>query len=113
MEGGPAEAKRIRDYMDEFKPLRPLTLVIKQFLAQRGLNEVYTGGLGSYAIMLMVLSFLQMHPRPDVNSAKANLGVLLIEFLELYGCHFNYERVVISVRQGGRYLPKVRRCEQT
>eukprot|EP00035_Acanthoeca_spectabilis_P037367 m.44855 g.44855 ORF g.44855 m.44855 type:complete len:618 (-) comp8576_c0_seq1:857-2710(-) len=107
MEGGPAEAKRIRDYMDEFKPLRPLTLVIKQFLAQRGLNEVYTGGLGSYAIMLMVLSFLQMHPRPDVNSAKANLGVLLIEFLELYGCHFNYERVVISVRQGGRYLPKV------
>ena len=81
--GGPAEAERIESYMTQLPALRPLTLVVKQFLAQRCLNEVYTGGLGSYAIMLMVLSFLQMHQRPGARSARANLGVLLIEFFEL------------------------------
>jgi hypothetical protein len=107
MDGGPAEAARIRGYMDEHGPLRPLTLVVKQFLAQRRLNEVYTGGLGSYAIMLMVLSFLQLHPRGEATGADCNLGVLLIEFFELYGLHFNYERVGLSVRGGGSYFEKV------
>lgn len=46
--------------VEEMKPLRPLVLVIKQFLAQRNLNEVFTGGLGSYGILLMVYSFLQV-----------------------------------------------------
>jgi hypothetical protein len=36
-------------------------MIIKQFLAQRGLNEVYTGGLGSYAVLLIAMSFLQWH----------------------------------------------------
>jgi non-canonical poly(A) RNA polymerase PAPD5/7 len=64
MEGGPAEAERIQNYLTEYPPLRPLTMIIKQFLAQRGLNEVYTGGLGSYAVLLMTMSFLQRHPDP-------------------------------------------------
>lgn len=63
---GPQEADRILNYMIAFPPLRPLTLVIKQFLAQRGMNEVYTGGLGSYAVLLMTMNFLQQHPVRDV-----------------------------------------------
>ena len=35
-------------------------MVVKLFLNQRSLNEVYSGGLGSYAIVCMTVSFLQV-----------------------------------------------------
>lgn len=37
-----------------------LVLVLKQFLLQRDLNEVFTGGIGSYSLFLMAVSFLQV-----------------------------------------------------
>lgn len=39
---------------------RSLVLLVKAFLAQRGMNEVFTGGLGSYSIICLVISFLQV-----------------------------------------------------
>ena len=39
--------------------LRPLILVVKGFLSQRGLNDASKAGLGSYAVILMCISFLQ------------------------------------------------------
>lgn len=38
-----------------------------------------------------------------------NLGVLLMEFFELYGHYFNYEKTGISIRDGGTYFDKVTR----
>lgn len=37
-----------------------LTLVIKEMLSQLELNEAYTGGLSSYAVLLMVVAVLQV-----------------------------------------------------
>ncbi|KAK2463866.1 hypothetical protein APHAL10511_004171 [Amanita phalloides] len=91
--------------------LRSLIMITKAFLSQRSMNEVYTGGLGSYGIVCMAISFLQMHPkirRGEIDPDK-NLGVLLMEFFELYGCYFNYEEVGISVRNGGYYFQKKQR----
>lgn len=53
----------------------------------------------------MCISFLQLHPRHKVYE-NANLGVLLMEFLELYGRKFNYMKTGISIKNGGRYIPK-------
>lgn len=53
----------------------------------------------------MCISFLQLHPRHN-SYANANLGVLLLEFLELYGRKFNYMKTGISIKNGGRYIPK-------
>lgn len=39
-----------------------LIFVLKQFLLQRDLNEVFTGGISSYSLILMVISFLQVRP---------------------------------------------------
>jgi non-canonical poly(A) RNA polymerase PAPD5/7 len=88
--------------------LRSLVMIIKAFLNQRGMNEVYTGGLGSYSIVCLAVSFLQMHPkiRRGEIDAERNLGVLVMEFFELYGCYFNYEQVGISLRGGGTYFSK-------
>jgi len=75
------------------------------------MNEVYTGGLGSYSIVCLAISFLQMHPkiRRGEIDAERNLGVLVMEFFELYGCYFNYEEAGISVRDGGTYFSKKQR----
>jgi non-canonical poly(A) RNA polymerase PAPD5/7 len=91
--------------------LRSLIMVTKAFLSQRSMNEVFTGGLGSYSIVCMAISFLQMHPkirRGEIDPEK-NLGVLLMEFFELYGCNFNFVNVGISLREGGTYFSKTQR----
>lgn len=92
--------------MDKYPSLAKLVMVLKQFLYLRSLNEVFTGGISSYSLILMTISFLQLHPREDAHSDKANLGVLLLEFFELYGHHFNYLKVGIRVRDGGGYISK-------
>lgn len=54
----------------------------------------------------MTVSFLQLHPRYLQTDRDSNLGVLLIEFFELYGRHFNYMETAIRVKNGGTYITK-------
>lgn len=53
----------------------------------------------------MCISFLQQHPRQNTFT-NSNLGVLLVEFFELYGHKFNYMKTGISIKTGGKYIPK-------
>lgn len=89
MQSGVQSAELIKDFKCQYPVLAKLVLVLKQFLLQRDLNEVFTGGISSYSLILMCISFLQLHPRANLNPTT-NLGVLLLEFLELYGRKFNY-----------------------
>ena len=117
----------INQYLDVLPGSRELVLVVKAFLSQRSMNEVYTGGLGSYSVICMVISFLQVnvhlefvdipltdfqvHPKlrnSELNPLE-NLGTLLLEFFELYGRNFNYDEVGITIRRGGGYFSKRRR----
>lgn len=103
--------KMVLGFLKELPALRALVLIIKAFLVQRSMNEVFTGGLGSYSIVCLAVSFLQMHPkirRGEIDPSK-NLGVLMMEFFELYGCHFNYQETGISIQHGGSYFSKARR----
>uniref|UniRef100_M4AGM4 Terminal nucleotidyltransferase 4A n=1 Tax=Xiphophorus maculatus TaxID=8083 RepID=M4AGM4_XIPMA len=106
MKSGVKAASFIKDYLKKYPVLPYLIFVLKQFLLQRDLNEVFTGGISSYSLILMVISFLQLHPRIDARDPNQNLGVLLIEFFELYGRHFNYLKTGIRISNGGAYVPK-------
>lgn len=57
---GPRAASVIARYIYDMPPLRHLILVIKAFLAIREFNSPATGGLGSYALTCLVISFLQV-----------------------------------------------------
>ena len=103
---GLSSAHVTEEFTKTYPILPKLMFVIKHFLNERGLNEVYTGGIGSYTLILLIVSFLQVHPRKDAAKEDANLGVLLIEFFELYGRMFNYVRTGIRVHDGGGYFPK-------
>jgi len=50
----------IKDKIQEFPALVPLAFVLKQFLLQRGFNEVFTGGLSSYSVVVLIISSLQV-----------------------------------------------------
>ncbi|XP_028255784.1 terminal nucleotidyltransferase 4A isoform X2 [Parambassis ranga] len=106
VETGVKAASFIKDYVKKYPVLPYLIFVLKQFLLQRDLNEVFTGGISSYSLILMVISFLQLHPRIDARNPSENLGVLLIEFFELYGRYFNYLKTGIRIKNGGAYIAK-------
>lgn len=76
---------------------------------QRSLNETYKGGVGSYLLFVMCLSFLQQHrvcSSPSLMGA-VGMGHLVFDFLQLYGRDFNFDTTAVSVRNGGSYFPKV------
>ena len=50
----------------------------------------------------LIIYFEQLHVPPE----PQNLGVLLIEFFELYGVNFNYFKTGICVTDGGSYFSK-------
>ena len=112
---GPRSVDLIKDYMQQFPHITKLIFVLKQFLTQRQLNEVYFGGINSYNLFLLFVSFFQLHPRNQASDKSANLGVLLIEFFELYGKNFNYMKTGICINDGGSYIPKeqVQNSERT
>lgn len=103
-------ADKINHMLVKYPGLRPLSLIVKHLLALRGHNEVFTGGLGGYAIVCLVVSFLQMHPKVASGAIDPmqNLGVLLLDFFQLYGLNFNLDVVGVDVRGEGSYYDKVR-----
>lgn len=48
-----------------------------------GFNDPYTGGLSSYAMFLLIVSFLQAKQMPT-ELHLVNIGHILLEFLKYY-----------------------------
>lgn len=105
---GPDCLKEMRAYMHDFPQLKPLLLVLKQFLADRGLNEPFKGGMGSYMLCLTVLSHLQLLTTnfPWFWRRETFLGDLLAYYLKLYGKDLNHVVVGLAVTAGGHYSVK-------
>lgn len=60
MNNGVKSAELINSFKRQYPVLEKLVMVLKQFLLQRDLNEVFTGGISSYSLILMTISFLQV-----------------------------------------------------
>lgn len=103
---GIASADAIAQFMQIYPYMPKLVLVLKQFLAHRNLHEIFVGGISSYCLILLVVSFLQHHPQQGTIDLSTDLGKLLIEFFELYGRNFNYMKTGICVLNGGSYVAK-------
>ncbi|KAJ3205424.1 hypothetical protein HDU67_008867 [Dinochytrium kinnereticum] len=57
---GPAAVMLVKRLKETLPALRPLVLLLKQFLLVRGLSEVFTGGVGGYGCVLWVATFLKL-----------------------------------------------------
>jgi len=74
----------VKDYLSENELIEPLILVVKHMLKVWGYNDPYRGGLSSYALFLLIVSFLQARKYP-LEIQNANLGKALLELMEYYG----------------------------
>ncbi|KAL4138366.1 hypothetical protein PRIC2_001872 [Phytophthora ramorum] len=100
--------------LHEFPPLAPMMLVLKSFAIERGLAVAYSGGLSSYALLLLVARYLQehsdtmpngfanaslavQHSLSTVQAGVADFGLMLMGFLEFYGNRFDPRTTGISV----------------
>ncbi|KAK9674452.1 hypothetical protein RND81_12G233500 [Saponaria officinalis] len=105
VDNGPKAAEYIKDVVSSLPPLRPLCLILKVFLQQRELNEVYSGGIGSYALLAMLIAMLK-----SVNDGQRypehNLGVLLVKFFEFYAHKLNTWDVGVSCNGRGTFFLK-------
>lgn len=73
MGNGVDAVEYIRSALVDWPPLRPMVTVLKLFLLQRQMNEVFTGGLSSFSLILSVLAFLKMHQSRQSKHRRATL----------------------------------------
>jgi non-canonical poly(A) RNA polymerase PAPD5/7 len=106
---GLANGRIVSKYLSEYSALRPMVVVLKYFLQARGLNEPYFGGLGSYSLLLLVVSFFQLQVHKSHSAPESNMGYMLIEFFDFYGRVFNWYTTGIRVSNGGCYFNKMDR----
>ncbi|XVF04204.1 hypothetical protein REPUB_Repub05bG0062200 [Reevesia pubescens] len=105
VDNGPKAAEFIKEAVLKWPQLRPLCLILKVFLQQRDLNEVYSGGISSYALLAMLMSMLQSLPESQAYP-EHNLGMLLVHFFDFYGRKLNTVDVGVSCKGRGTFFLK-------
>lgn len=87
---------------------RQLIVLIKLFLQAHGLGDANSGGLGSFAIAMMVLWFLRERRS---RSSTFSIGVLLQEFLSYFGNDFDSKSRGIDVLEHKIVAQKSKYCK--
>ncbi|XVE76922.1 hypothetical protein DITRI_Ditri13aG0019400 [Diplodiscus trichospermus] len=99
----------VKELTEQFPAATPLALVLKQFLADRSLDQSYSGGLSSYCLVLIIIRFLQ-HEYHLGRPINQNFGSLLMDFLYFFGNVFDPRQMRISVQGSGLYINRERGC---
>ena len=86
----------INSYLTEYKVLRPITIALKAILQSANLHNPNKGGLSSYGLILMVVSYIQsqrdnfgLKNEPDL------IGKIFYGFLKHYGILFDFNKYLI------------------
>ena len=86
--------KLIGDLMQMFPNLlRPIVLVLKAFLSRKSLCEAFTGGISSYALLLITARFLQELGPAEIS----DVGAVLLGLLKFMGEDFDPRCTGISL----------------
>ncbi|KAB2002738.1 hypothetical protein ES319_D11G086300v1 [Gossypium barbadense] len=97
----------VKELTEQFPAATPLALVLKQFLADRSLDQSYSGGLSSYCLVLLIIRFLQ-HEHHLGRPINQNFGSLLMDFLYFFGNVFDPRQMRVSVQGSGVYINRER-----
>ncbi|KAF3926188.1 hypothetical protein ABW21_db0206230 [Orbilia brochopaga] len=96
-----------KQWKEVYPEMPKLALLLKHYLSVRKINEPFNGGLGSFSLICMIVSMLQLMPEASSGNwheeEHTALGWLLMEFLELYGTKFNYITTGITVKDPGYF----------
>ena len=89
----------IKSYISEYPFFCPLFLALQTILKYASLDDHYYGGLSSYCLILMIVSFIQFK-KLDINNSleKENniIGKYFYDFLNFYGNNFDFNKYLIK-----------------
>ncbi|KAJ3078818.1 hypothetical protein HK102_004221, partial [Quaeritorhiza haematococci] len=71
-DSGPRAVQYVNKMQKEMPQLRPLVMVLRQFLRVRQLADVRYGGIGGYGLVCWVVSFIKIHPLVCGNKSSIN-----------------------------------------
>ncbi|KAK5692436.1 hypothetical protein LTR97_010744 [Elasticomyces elasticus] len=97
-----------KKWKEQYPAMPVIVVLVKQLLAMRGLNEVYTGGIGGFTTICLVVSMMQMMPELQSGSVdpRMHYGEMLMNFLDLYGNKIDIRSTGIRMEPPG-YFNKV------
>jgi len=109
---GVNQIREVEKGLKYYPEMKYLVLILKLLLKQRDLNETYTGGVGSFLLFCLILTYLREFRRKyiDDNKVEALKNVLLSEYLlkffEFYGLNFDINAKTILMNDGGSVVDK-------
>ena len=89
----------INKSLEEYPQIKPILLILKRYFKQMNMNKNYTGGLCSYSLFLLILSFCKYIKKCESNSK------LLFYFMENF-TYFDYCKYCIDVEKENCYILK-------
>ena len=88
----------IKEQMKEYPEIKPVLKLLKRYFYTKKMNSSFEGGLSSYNLFLLILSFAKYQKIFNSNQNKAiNLGIFLVQFLELFGKFFDFRNYLINI----------------
>ncbi|KAK0842947.1 hypothetical protein LTS02_016282 [Friedmanniomyces endolithicus] len=97
--------KVFQRWKEQYPAMPVIVVLVKQLLAMRNLNEVFTGGIGGFTTICLVVSMMQLMPELQFNSVEPRLhyGELLMNFLDLYGNRLDFHTTGIRMNPPGYF----------
>ncbi len=114
---GVKQLKEIQKGLEYYPEMKHILMVMKCFLRQRDLNETYTGGIGSFLLFCLILTYLREVRREYVEAeaeeevSKLLLSEHLSKFLDFY-VNFDVINKQIIIAEGGAIVDKYEKDQQ-
>ena len=108
---GVNQLKAVQKALDYFPEMKHMLMILKCFLKQRDLNETYTGGIGSFLLFCLILTYLREVRREYMENgleeevSKLLLSEHLLKFLDFYA-NFDIANKQIIIAEGGAIVDK-------
>lgn len=107
---GITNAREVISALQAHPEIPYLVFIAKMALRQRHMNNTYQGGVGSYLLFLMVLTFVREYKRELLRTrrrglSQATLAEYLVNFL-LYWGRFQFHTHEVVIADGGRVQRK-------
>lgn len=100
--------KTFEDWKQRYPAMPIIVALIKQFLVMRGMSEVFSGGLGGYSVICLVVSTIcrLLKTKGEDWDQMAHLDHILMEFFIHFGEEFDCTKTGIQMEPWG-YISKV------
>ena len=110
---GVKQIKIVESALKSYPEMRYLIVVLKCMLRQRDLHETYHGGVGSFLLFCLVLTFVRELKRDYISIEKRHelkdllLSEMLLMLFEFYGINFDTSTKTILIANGGGITDKI------